>query len=212
VAFEGSNNKLQMDVFHDAQVSPREIVEGLTSLSRSSNTNQDAQSRSPSRDKLAHWWQLVKEQDEGDEKAREERSLQDLLDKGNSEPQGNEQGSPLGLGHKHAQATSFTGESGALTKRKGKPVAAPEVLDALAAIIETVGGSAKGMNRTGRIRGRKYAGVYLVREKITRIKEANNIGHCGARTGACYRWATLELWPLGRECAGAFGWGKARTL
>jgi len=63
VAFEGNNRKLQLDVFHDAQVGPRQEVEGPTSPSRSQETNEDARSRGPSRDKLARWWQLVKEQE-----------------------------------------------------------------------------------------------------------------------------------------------------
>jgi|GEM_PF-820380 len=202
VAFEGNNRKLQLDVFHDAQVSPRETVEGLTSPSRSQVTNEDARSRGPSKELLVHWWQLVKEQDEADAKAREERPLQDLLDEGNSEQEGNELGSPLGLGRKNAQATSFAGEAGALAKRKGKPVTAPEVLDALAAIIETVGGSAKGMNRTGRIRGRRYAGVYLVREKITRIREANNVGTAAHELAHAIDG---QLWNYGHWAGNALG-------
>jgi len=80
VAFEGNNRKLQLDVFHDAQVSPRQEVEGLTSPSRSQETNEDARSRGPSKDKLARWWQLVKEQGA---LAVKESSLQRLPDKTN---------------------------------------------------------------------------------------------------------------------------------
>jgi len=76
VAFEGNNNKLQLDVFYDAQISPREIVEGLTSPSRSQETNEDARSRGPSKDKLARWWQLVKEQEALE---AQESVLQELL-------------------------------------------------------------------------------------------------------------------------------------
>jgi len=80
-AYEDVNGKLFLDVLYDAQVSPRKTVEGPSSLSRSSNTNQDAQSRGPSKDKLAGWWQLVKEQESLEAK---ESSLQASLGETNS--------------------------------------------------------------------------------------------------------------------------------
>ncbi|KXU37858.1 hypothetical protein AXK11_01510 [Cephaloticoccus primus] len=47
--------------------SPREMVEGLTSPSRSQETNKDARSRGPSREHLVQRWQLAKPQGEQDE-------------------------------------------------------------------------------------------------------------------------------------------------
>jgi len=61
VAYENVNGHLGLDILYDAQISPRKIVEGLASPSRSPSTNGDARSRSPSEDKLARWWKLVKE-------------------------------------------------------------------------------------------------------------------------------------------------------
>jgi len=63
VAFESSNRKLQLDIFHDAQVTPREEFEGAPSPGRSLITNEDAEGRGPSRDIAVKWWQLVKEQE-----------------------------------------------------------------------------------------------------------------------------------------------------
>jgi len=80
VTFEGSNNKLQRDIFHDAQVTPRETVEGTSSLGRSRVTNADAQGRSPSKELLFQWWQLVKERESLEAK---ESSLQELLNETN---------------------------------------------------------------------------------------------------------------------------------
>jgi len=60
VAYESVNGHRDLDILYDAQISPRKIVEGLASPSRSPSTNGDARSRSPSEDELARWWSLVK--------------------------------------------------------------------------------------------------------------------------------------------------------
>gem|GEM_PF-3251752 len=69
IAHEGSNGKLQLDVFYDAQVSPREIIEGTSSPGRSLITNEDARSRSPSKELLVQWWELVKSQEQAAQQA-----------------------------------------------------------------------------------------------------------------------------------------------
>jgi len=135
VAYENVNGELLLDILYDAQVSLRETVEGLTSLSRSSNTNQDAQSRGPSRDKLARWWRKVKEQEGQDASSGVKAS-------------------PLGLGYKNAVTVPMQGEAGALAKTGGKPVSSKAVIDALGAVIEAVGRDARSLNRTGRMRAR----------------------------------------------------------
>jgi len=194
VAFEGSNNKLQLDVFHDAQVTVRDAVEGTSPLGRSRVTNADAQGQSPSKELLVQWWQLVKEKEDADAKARAE-----LGDAGEGS---NEQGSPLGLERKNKQATSFAGESGALANRKGRPVNAPEVMGAIAAVIDTVGGNSKALNRLGRIRMMRARGVYLPREKVTRIKMANNIATAAHELAHAIDG---QLWNYGHWAGNALG-------
>jgi len=203
-AYEDVNGQLLLDVLYDAQVSPRKTVEGPTSLSRSSNTNQDAQSRSPSRDKLARWWQLVKEKDEADAKAREESDAP--VEFGDTGEGSSELGSPLGLERKNVQATSFAGESGALANRKGRPVNAPEVMGAIAAVIDTVGGNSKALNRLGRIRMKRARGVYLPREKVTRIKTANNIATAAHELAHAIDG---QIWDYGHWAGNALGLSSA---
>jgi len=53
VAYENVNGYFGLDVFYDAQVTPRKAVEEPTPLSRSSLTNGDAQGGGSSKDKLA---------------------------------------------------------------------------------------------------------------------------------------------------------------
>jgi|GEM_PF-15939 len=80
VVFESNQRKFQLDIFHDAQITPREEFEGAPSPGRSLITNEDAGGRGPSRDIAVKWWQLVKERESLEAKGS---SLQGLPDKTN---------------------------------------------------------------------------------------------------------------------------------
>jgi len=156
VAYENVNGQLHMDVFYDAQTTPRKAMEGLTSLGQSAETNRDAQSRSPSRDIAVTWARAVK--------AKEAAPVL---------------GSPLRQGQPNAARVSYEGEAAeagtALAKRK-RPVSMPEVMAALAKVVETIGGKAKAMFRKGHAgAGKGFLGHYRPVSQITRIATTGDI-------------------------------------
>jgi len=163
VAYENVNGQLHMDVFYDAQTTPRKAMEGLTSLGQSAETNRDAQSRSPSRDIAVTWARAVKAK-ESQGNASTDTTAPVL-------------GSPLRQGQPNAARVSYEGEAAeagtALAKRK-RPVSAWEVMKAIAKVVKPLGRSVKAMNRLGGV-GRRAAGHFEPHSKVTRIKVANDI-------------------------------------
>jgi len=87
-------------------------------------------------------------------------------------------GSPLSLDRPNAARVSFEGEAAeagsALAKRK-KPVSMPEVMTALAKVIETVGGKAKGMFRRGHLGSKNALGQYDPYSQVTRVDSHDNM-------------------------------------
>jgi len=129
------------------------------------------------------------------------------------------QESPLSLERSNPARVSFEGEAAeagsALAKLK-KPVSMPEVMTALAKVIETVGGKAKGMFRRGHLGSKNALGQYAPYSQVTRVDSHDNmrtaaheLAHAidAALWGHYTHWQenTLELSDAARAELGQLG-------
>lgn len=83
----------------------------------------------------------------------------------------NTEASPLGMRMPNAASVSFSSATDQRTN-------APAVIDSFAKVMESIGSAGSALNRVGRMgkHGKKAAGFFQVREQITRIKTANDVG------------------------------------
>gem|GEM_PF-3916651 len=117
-------------------------------------------------------------------------------------------GSPLSLDRPNAARVSFEGEAAeagsALAKRK-KPVSIPEVITALAKVIQTVGGKAKGMFRRGHLGSKNTLGQYDPYSQVTRVDSLDNM-RTEAHELLCLRLERISVGDgLGSVIAGVLG-------